>query len=436
VRLPAAPCRAGIQCRGAAALLLFLLWAAPSGLAAQEAGGDLLDREFDSLFDEPLPATPPLPAAGTGAAEAPLSLRSRGFALDFSYSANGGFSPGLSEAPWFAAGYKPAYSHVLGANLNSYLGLDVQISPVFRAYSSLAFSVPVGAFSLNSFYIDYNMLDRVYFRAGKFGHNWGVSPNFPAANLLSRLPVGNSGGEPYLLKADIPIGIGGLQFLALTRSGFMSGSTPGFRELGYGGKYNLAFTWADIDMGFFFHEQMPLRAFASVQATAGSTELYLEGMGALSHETWDGFGFSANLGFVRSFFDDLLLVNGEVFWNGEDDAFYFNPRTELEEATASPFLPGLNAALNLVFRPRWIGDLRFALAARWAFQETWAGTAYLLPGLSFSPLPHVSVSLGFPLALGGREGGYYRSNADTQGRPFSMALLVNLNGAYQIARYE
>jgi hypothetical protein len=177
---------------------------------------------------------------------------------------------------------------------------------------------------------------------------------------------------------------------------------------------------------------MPLRGSASIKTTIQDTELYFEVMGAVRHETWDGYSFSANLGLAQSFWDDLFTVNGELFWNGEDDAFYFVPQTEVDVAKTSPFIPGLNIALNLVFRPKWIGDLRFAMRSRWAMDTN---TAYLIPGLSISPLPHLSVSLGFPLALGSREGHYYRSNADTSGRPVGIALLINLGGSFHLDHY-
>lgn len=424
----------------------------PSFAAAQEAAqgpvteGDALDWDFDTLFNEPPEPPGPLeapegPPESSGSLLADLLGRS-GFSLDFSYSANAGFSPGWSEAPWFAAAHEPGYSYVLGLNLTSYVNMDVRISETFRAHSSLAFSVPGSSFGLSEFFMDYNVRSRLYFRVGKFSHNWGISPNFSVANLLSRVPAGK-GGDPYILKLDIPIGIGGLEFLALTRTGFMQGTTPAFREIGYGAKYNLAFTWADINLGTFYHEEMPLRAMVSLKTTVGNTELYVETMGAVRHESWDGVTVSANLGFARSFFDDLVSVNGELFWNGEEDVYYFKPKTELEAEQTSPFIPGFNAAWNLVFRPRWIWNLRFAMTGRWALETN---TAYILPGLSFAPLPHIDVSLGFPLALGGRGGRYYSKeyaaamnlpfagNADSDGRPFALVLLITLKGSYHIDR--
>jgi hypothetical protein len=411
----------------------------PNRVPAQEEHP--LDWDFDTLFDEPEEAAS---KPQDGGAEEDVSgqevpgadgknsgidalLRRSGFSLDFSYSANGGFSPGWSETPWFAGDYGSEYTNVLGVNLYSYLGIDVRVSESFRAHSSVGFTIPGNGFIMNDFYIDYTVLKRVFFRLGKFGHNWGISPNFPAANLLSRVPSDKNWGNPYVLKADIPIGVGGLQLLTLVRPGFMRGSTPEFKEMGYGGKYNLAFTWADIDVGAFYHHEMPLRGFLAVKTTLKDTELYFETMGAVRPRSWDGYSVSANTGIVQDLFDDHISVNAEIFWNGEGDAFFFNPKTELEEAESSPFFPGLNAALNLAFKPNWIWDFRFVLASRWVLDTN---SAYILPGLSFSPLSHLDVSLGFPIALGSREGRYYHNNPNKNGRPFGIILLVNLHGSY------
>ncbi|MDR2135058.1 MAG: hypothetical protein LBO76_00410, partial [Treponema sp.] len=273
----------------------------PPFAAAQGADPDALDWDFDTLFDGPegpqdaspgesgepgeAPGAPPSPgsgaAAGGGSAGAGSEdaggedggslladlLGRSGFSLDFSYNAGAGFSPGWSEAPWFADTFESVYSHVLGISLTSSVSADVRISDTFRAHSSLSFAVPGSSvLSLSEFFIDYQIRSLVYIRVGKFNQNWGISSNFSAANLLSRVPQGK-GGDPYIIKMNIPIGIGGLEYLALTRTGFMQGATPAFSEIGYGAKYNLAFTWADIDLGAFYHKEMPLRASASVKTT-------------------------------------------------------------------------------------------------------------------------------------------------------------------------
>lgn len=399
--------------------------------------------DIDSLFDEPLPdagepSRAETPEAGEGSPAGFLagSLRRAGFGLDASFYAYGGITPGWSEAPWFWDKEEETYTHVVGMILSGGLGLDFQISDTLRVKNTFGYSFPGFAFRVNEFFLDYNLTDRVFFRAGKYIHNWGISTNYPFTNLLSRLPPGNSGGDSYVIKADIPVGIGGVELLALTRDGFIANpSAPSFQEIGFGGKYNLAFRWADIDMGLYYHKTMPLRGLVSVKSTIRDTEIYSEAIVSMAHETWDDFRGSVNIGFLRDFFAEKITLNGEVFYNGENNAVWFRPETDLQEAEASPFINGFNGAVNIIYRPRPGGwkDLRLFTQCLYSFEEH---TAYLVPGLSLAPFPHISAYLAVPMALGSRDGTYYTKNADNQNRPFTIVFLVSVNGSYHFGRYE
>jgi hypothetical protein len=195
----------------------------------------------------------------------------------------------------------------------------------------------------------------------------------------------------------------------------------------------LAFPWVDIDMGAFYLDAMPLRAFVSVKTTVKDTELYAEGLASVQHNPWGDLKFSANLGVVQDFFADKLTVNGEVFYNGETGTGWFRSKTDLREADVSPFIGGVNTALNLTFKPGWFKNLRFFTQFLYAFDEN---TAQLVPGLRFNPLPHMAVSLAVPMALGSQDGTYYTHNADTWNRPFSIVLLITISGSRRFGFYE
>jgi hypothetical protein len=418
--------------------MVFCLAAFSVALFAQDAPVDLLDRDFDSLFDDLFSEEyfDDDESDEVKAPVRPVNVRSQGFSIDFSYNAYAGYAPGLNEGPWYWNNdeYPVEYAHKLGVQLSAHVGLDVQVSENLRARTTIDYVVPPGnGFSMGDFFLDYSVANMFFFRLGKFTQNWGISRNFNSANLLSRIPDGK-GGDPYTVKVDIPIGVGGVQLLALTRPGFMAGSTPSFSEIGYGGKYNLAFVWADSDMGVFYHKEMPLRGFAAVKTTIGDTELYLEGMGAVNHESWDGFTISGNFGVAQNFFDDALTLNGEVFWNGEENAFWFSAATDLEAARSSPFIPNLNAALNVLFKPEWFWGFRFFVKGLWAWENN---TTQIIPGFDFKPLPNLTVSLGFPFALGSRDGTYYYNHdANTDDWPASIVLLITLSGSYGFGRYQ
>ncbi|GHT92929.1 hypothetical protein FACS1894140_5640 [Spirochaetia bacterium] len=415
---------------------LFSLW-------AQDA--DFSDWDIDSLFEEP--------AAGADTAELPEDdgkdaagknvlaglVRQKGFSLEASYYFYGGFAPGWNPAPWHgdAVGCgEERYSYVIGGGVSSGIGLDFQISDALRLMNTFGFSYPGFDLTVKQFFLDYNIKNAVFIRAGKYEAAWGISPNFQFANLLSRVPDGSSGGDAVTAKVDIPIGVGGLQFLALTRDDFIRGGSaaPKAREIGYGAKYNLAFPWADIDLGSFFLADMPLRAFLSVKKTVKDTELYTEGMftAPFPRDTADDWNFSANVGVVQAFFADKLTVNGELFYNGEKGAGWFRQKTDLRDADVSPFIGGINTALNLVFRPGFYG-LRFFTQFLYGFSEN---TAQLVPGFSFDPLPRITVSLAVPMALGRANGTYYTHNADTENRPLSIVLLVSLSGSHRFGFFE
>ncbi|MDR0450660.1 MAG: hypothetical protein LBH26_05295 [Treponema sp.] len=435
-------------------LLFVLLLPCPRRLAAQEtrpggdpANEDLLDRDIDSLFDEPEPEDEAGEGGKSGTEEGGSKegeaftgnilrdlLRRSGFALEGSFRFYGGFAPGWSETPWNWDETEEELTRPVLGGMSADLILDFQISESFRVRNSFGFSYPALTLAVSEFFFDYNIGDRLFVRAGKFSPAWGRSPNYPFANLLSRLPAGHAGGDAYVVKANLPIGVGGIELITLTRRGFMEKDLPTPTELGYGAKYNLALPWADIDLGAFFLKAMPFRTTVSLKTTLPwAIEAYAEGLAAAPHETWDDLTLSFSLGLARDFFSDLFTLNGEIFYNGEEEASWFSPKTDLREAKAVPLISGLNGAFNIVFRPRFFGDFRIFSQVFYGVDEN---SVQFVPGFSCKPLSHLEVSLAVPMVLGSREGTYYRDNMDTKNRPFAVVLLVSLQGSLRFDYYR
>jgi hypothetical protein len=446
-------------------LLLFLFLFLPGSLrlAAQEsraAGSsvdtDLMDRDIDSLFGDPEPEAGPEEATaggdgkdagkeagdGKAAVEAPFTgsilkdlVRRSGFALEGSFRFYTGFAPGWSETPWNWDETEEELTRPVLGGMSADLILDFQISEVFRVRNKFGFSYPALTLTVSEFFFDYNVKSRLFLRAGKFTPSWGRSSNYPFTDLLSRLPTGNAGGDPYVFKANLPIGVGGIEFISLTRRSFMEHyPNPTPSELAYGAKYNLALSWVDIDLGAFFLEAMPFRAIMSVKTTLPwDIEAYTEGLAAAPHETWDDLKLSANAGLARDFFGDLFTLNGEIFYNGEEGVGRFTPKTDLRDAKVVPFINGLNAAFNLVIRPPLLWDLRIFSQILYGIEED---TVQFVPGFSCKPLSNLEISLAVPMALGSREGTYYRNNVDTKDRPFAVVLLISLQGSQRFDYYR
>jgi hypothetical protein len=408
-------------------LFLFLILFLSFSMQAQEEdqGGNW---EIDSLFDDP----PEVPESSPGESAEPeedilVTLRDK-VILEASYEFSAGFAPGWSEAPWYDSDRK--FSYAFGAKMDALLRMDFQLSENLQVCNSFSFSVPdKTVFSIKEFYFDYTLNKIVFIRAGMYETSWGISPYFPFTNLPVRIPEGSSGGQSYIGKIDIPIGIGGVQLLGMTREGFMAdSSSPTFGEIAYGMKYNLAFPGADIDAGVFYHKKMPLRFFMSLKTTLGNTEVYTEGLAVTSHEAWEGVLFSANAGFVRDFIGGKLTVSGEAFYNGERETAWWRIKTDLKDEEAADLIDGFNAALGFIFRPGIIG-MRIFCQCRYSFEEY---SAQLVPGISVKPGNLVTASLLVPMALGSRSNkGYYHHNADKNNRPFSITFLVTLGGSFR-----
>jgi len=404
---------------------IFMALLAAVYLPAQE--GDSLDWDIDTIFDEPLPASPPEEAKTT----VKNLIKQRGYTFGVSYAFITGISPGWWVVPWDSGWNKEDYYLDRGIKLQGSFSLDAQFSETFRAISTISYEIPNFGFALGDFFFDYNFYDKVFFRGGKYGLSWGISPNYGFTNLLSRVPKEGYSGESYILKADMPIGIGGVQVLALTRADLMHGYKPKMEDFGFGGKYNLALRWADFDIGLYHKNNMPLRSFLSIKTTVGKTELYNEWLVVMDFQNSSELSGAANFGFARDFFDNKLRMAGELFFNAEGNAYWYRPETNLQKSEISPFIEGFNMAFHLSYRPWEKGNPRLFVQTRYAPEQK---SAQIVPGFSLNPWSNFEFSFVVPMVLGSKDGYYYtNSTRDDQGRPlpFSVAVLLTLRGTVQ-----
>jgi len=403
---------------------------------------NLLDTgidDIDSLFDEKQPETksesqsnarqetkPDL--SGAKSAAASINVRQTGLTVGASYKFQGGIVPGWEIPPWELNGedeVKEYFNWGQGINMTADLSFDAQITEFFRARSVISFSIPGFGFSLGDFYFDYNFFNFVFLRAGKYEHSWGISRNFTFSNLLTRVPDGDVVGASFVIKADVPVGIGGLQLLALTRADITGGETPSVSQIGFGGKYNLALRWADFDMGIFYQQLMATRGIFSVKTTLLDIELYNEWLLAVDTHLDNKASFAVNAGAVKSFFGNKLEMNAEFFYNGEGNAFFFRPETDYREEDTVLFAEGINLAFNIFYRISGRSGLR--LFTNFLYKPA-DHSVQLVPGFRMSPFQSINVYFAVPMALGSKEGYYYSNTADAMNRPFSITMLITLNG--------
>ena len=404
---------------------LFLCLLVFTRLYAQDES--LFDWDIDSIFNEPLEESD-FDDTKTETTAADI-IKQQSFNFSASYTFTTGVMPGWSDTPW-GPDKAPEFFFDRAILMTTSVSMDAQISRNFRVYSSFGFQIPGFGFGLGNFFFDYNLNDVVFFRGGKVAQSWGISPNYNFTDLLARVSPAHNAGESFIFKADIPSGVGGFQLLVMTRENLMAGGKLLEKEdFGYGAKYNLAFSGADIDMGLFYQDGMALRSFLSVKTTIRKTDVYSEGLVAIDINHPSNSSGAVSFGFGKDFFEGKLSVNAELFYNGEKGAYWYRPETNIREAGTVPFIEGLNAALNLQYKFGVWGDPRVYTQLRYALLES---SAQLIPGFIIYPLPHISVSFAMPVALGAKDA-YYSRNTPTvspagQPVPFRVIFLVSLSG--------
>jgi hypothetical protein len=412
-----------------------------------EADDDLIDSDFDSLFDENSESGQPVDDKNTK--QVPFNtlqdfITSSGFGIDTSYSVICGYLPGWSEAPWYFEKYGDSgdfLTNLIGAKMSASVGLDIQPSRHLRVRQSFTFAIPSPALTIKEFFFDYNFKDIAFLKAGRYDIVWGVSPNFPFANLLARIPLGlENPGEPYLAKLNIPVGVGGFEFILLTRRGYIDTENPRIENFGTGAKYNLALQSFDLDAGFFYFGLMPLRGFLSVKTTMfKNTEVYADSMVNIFYDKendwWGDFGFSASVGFVQPFFRDKFRINWEVYYDGEGDAASLRINNLLNDDPEDfRLFKGFNGALNLSFKPGGLARMHIFFGLLYAFEKK---SGQIVPGITFDPVEHIELYVAVPMAVGLRDqNSYYYHNADVSNRPFSVVLAVKIKGAYKYGHFE
>jgi hypothetical protein len=408
-------------------------------LMADDTADDVSPTEdVDSFFDAP---PPPADNSSTGEQAAETSpskpQRSTNTSGAFSSLVNNlqplGFSASLTGKAHLGGDFtwKPPLWRLtkntalpdpsLGASLSGYLTFDAQLSHELRLRASINVYYPKFSLSnaIEEFYINYNFNNKAYMQLGKYVASWGAAQNFQAGNLLVRAPkditvkLQQDNGKdspylnaPYLVKFDIPYGVGGFQALGMVNADADFSSVKG-NDVGFGFKYNLALQNADMDAAFFYENRQPLMSFASLKSTLfGSYESYFEGTTVIDHKTWTRAWFTADAGFTNTYFDNRLTANAEVFYNGanEENSYYYTTdkiQSAIQGKTvmaSGMFYHGWNTALNLGWK--FGGRFNPKLGLTWMHNFS-SLTGKIIPAFSMDLMEGVSFVSALTMILGG-----------------------------------
>jgi hypothetical protein len=127
-----------------------------------------------------------------------------------------------------------------------------------------------------------------------------------------------------------------------------------------------------------------------------------------------------------------------LFYNAEKDTYRYYPETNIREAGTSPFIEGFNMALNLIYKPWEKGNPRFYLGTLYAPTQN---SAHLIPGFRLSPLNNLEINFAVPMALGEKDGYYYKNTVimaaqnENEPLPFAVVFIITLSGGVQFGHY-
>lgn len=364
-----------------------------------------------------------------------------------------GYFGGWKSVPWIPGTFAEAdgveaYTHGVVNKTSSSFSLNFRIAPVFRIYLTFQFSFPEFKAEIGEFFADYSIVEAVFFRIGRQNHSWGISRYHPFTNLLNRLPDSWSNAnapandyindaDSYSIKMNIPLEIGGFEFVGHTRYGYMSNpSSPHISDIGWGGTFNLAVPYLDATIGSYYHRDLPWRSFLSASTTVFQIlDLYAEGMisynmnfvpndpaQSASYDStqpvdMDALDFAVNGGFLIGFLKNTLNITGEYSYNGEE-------RQRTVKGQSYPLIFGHNIAGGISWT---FWENKFGLYAQINYSVN-ENSGLFVPALRLEVLPFMQINAALPLSFGNADGTYVKNNPT--GAPVSFVISALLQAQF------
>ena len=336
------------------------------------------DASVDQLFEAPQAdtETKPIDAGQTAAAfhAQPLSISGSltaeaGGVVGFIDRAGGGYTwdmtPGVSVVPSLTFTSRPDET------------LRIQGTVEF---ASLSFSPTV-----TEMFFDYTLLNSVFFRVGMHTVSWGITRFFDAGGDLMA-----ASGTGLDIKANVPIGPGGITGVVLATPGQMSLTNLSWRNLTFGAQGDLPIGKSEILLSGTYIDSAatPMRSTLALKTSFLNVDLFAEGIGSWTRDV--PFALPS---FVSGFYwehpEPEYKFYGEYYLNAGDTTLRdkrLAVATGMDKAFGSPFTLGLE----------WTH----------AFIDN---SGIIIPGVSFDPWPHVTVLVGVPCRYGA-PGSFYLLN--------------------------
>jgi len=314
----------------------------------------------------------------------------------------------LTTAPLSVSGHVNANTGALVGqdpggffNFGTDLAMDARPDPSIRIHGDVGTGLSAAAISalaINELYLDYTLLNTAVFRFGKYTLTWGQGRLFNPGNLVSDSPNG------VTFKVAGPLlGQSATLVILQNPSVMVNANAPTWREVSYASQFSGdlgPLGWglaALVRPGTIL--ATPLR-YASVflKTSNWGIDFYTEGV------------VMASTLVIQPI--DLHYVAG-FFWEGGD------PKWQLQgEATDT----------------RWgstvrVTGLELSPALHWE-QSRLDGSGMVSAGVTWAPLPHLTLDFGIPVLYGSDSSEYLVNDADPYKQRLGLGIRVTLDSQY------
>ena len=348
-------------------------------------------------------------------------------------------------------------------DLGTTLSFDARPDDSIRVLGKVAVSYPFiydtsrnfsDVFHVTELFSDFNIDNKVFFRAGKSTVNWGVGYFFSPADLLNLSKVDPEDPDaelegPVSVKMNLPFGLNNLYLYIIAPEGITSAS-----ELAAAPMAEFVFGITELGVGAYYQKDHSPAAMATLTSAAGDFSLFAEGVVTYgSDKTFvqddyslltydDKLFYKTTIGTMYTWSDDLsnfkVSFTGQYLFNGEgyayDDQDFVTANRQIVIAgimSGSGVFSALSlsdiaetgrhyGAASLMWSSMLQSDFSLSVFYLGNFSD---GSGMIKPTLSFSGLDDIDISLGLSY-LYGEAGDEYTPFGDS----VSASLTISLGG--------
>ncbi len=301
-----------------------------------------------------------------------------------SFSAQGGGSIGWIGFPQFDD-LSDGFDVALGSSAKALLSFSAKPDPIFGVsgtfYTEIDYDNGKTDWSqlvIDQLYGDYILLDKAFFRVGKFPMKWGQGRIFTPGDLMDESEDGVS------VRAAFPTVMDGLTLVTLANKYYQNNRKKQFGEhdLVAGGLIDKVFGNLYLSLGTRYQYYAGWNFLGSLKIVLFKIDFFTD-MVLLENKTEDDYDFETVAGFFREW--DKFKIYGEYSYE------------KVHEISTNEYEYGHNVGLAAGYKKIFSTSIDFAVEWRHTFYDN---SGRVIPAISFYPWKFVRMNFGVPILYG------------------------------------